>query len=138
QQVPQQTDPKVGLQNGQVVVTRFSVGGIDEKRTVSNKLDDVIRAVIDLGGTYPDVVQMLTQANREKALTCRFEIDCLPEANRPYKRQWTDDDIVEEEPEAPAKKKNAWDPRTWFESSKDSKPFEKNSSHDTQSFSGRE
>jgi hypothetical protein len=75
-----------GQTPGSVVVTRFVPSGVDEKRTVSNRLDDIIRAVVDMGGTYPDVVQLLRQADREKTLSCRLEIDCLPEANRVYRR----------------------------------------------------
>jgi len=77
--------------NGQtpnvVVVTRFATaGGLDERRTVSNRLDEVIRAVVDMGGTYPDVVQMLRQADMMGVLSCRLEIDCLPESNRIFRR----------------------------------------------------
>jgi len=75
-----------GQTPGSVVVTRFVPSGVDEKRTVSNRLDEIIRAVVDMGGTYPDVVQMLRQADMEKVLSCRLEIDCLPEANRVYRR----------------------------------------------------
>jgi len=88
-----------GQTPGSVVVTRFVPSGVDEKRTVSNRLDEIIRAVVDMGGTYPDVVQMLRQAEREKVLSCRLEIDCLPEANRVYRRSGDSEelDIVETE-----------------------------------------
>jgi hypothetical protein len=76
--------------NGQVpnevVVTKFSTSGIDERRTVSNRLDEVIRAVADMEGTYPDVVQLLRQADKMGVLPCRLEVDCLPEPNRYYQR----------------------------------------------------
>ena len=72
---------------GSVTVSRYATGlGVDERRTVSNKLDAVIRAVVELGGTYPDVVQMLRQADMGKNLNCRLEIDKLPEPNRVYVR----------------------------------------------------
>jgi len=88
-----------GQTPGSVVVTRFVPSGVDEKRTVSNRLDEIIRAVVDMGGTYPDVVQMLRQAEREKVLSCRLEIDCLPEANRVYRRSGDSEelDVVETE-----------------------------------------
>ena len=71
-----------------VTVSKYATGlGVDERRTVSNKLDAVIRAVVELGGTYPDVVQMLRQADIGKNLNCRLEIDKLPEANRVYTRK---------------------------------------------------
>lgn len=105
--------------NGQgrdgVVITKF--GRLDEKRTVGNKLDEIIRALVELGGTYPDVIQMICEAERDKVLTCRVEIDCLPEPNRVYRRPGgndTDDDLDDIEP----KKRSAWqrmNPKTWFD-----------------------
>jgi len=96
-----------GQTPGSVVVTRFVPSGVDEKRTVSNQLDEIIRAVVDMGGTYPDMVQMLRQADMEKVLSCRLEIDCLPEANRVYRRSSSDSE--EEEMEEPEQSKSFWD-----------------------------
>jgi len=39
------------------------VGKPDRKRRYRPKGDDVIRAIVELGGSYPDVVQVLQQAN---------------------------------------------------------------------------
>jgi hypothetical protein len=95
-----------GQNPGTVVVSRLVTMGNDEKRTVSNRLDEIIRAVVDVGGTYPDVVQMLKQADIMGNLSCRLEIDCLPEANRVYRRSGGDDEesYVEEK-----KEKSFWD-----------------------------
>ena len=71
----------------EIAVSKYSVDGGDQKRIVSNKVDDVIRAIVDLGGTYPDVVQALQQAKASGALASRFEIDAIPEAGRTYRRQ---------------------------------------------------
>lgn len=105
--------------NGQspqnVVVKKFALSGIDEQRTVSNKLDEVIRAVVELGGTYPDVFQMLVQADQMKVLSCRLEIDCLPEPNRVYRRPGSNED-EEPSPEL-SQKKTVWErmnPKNWF------------------------
>ncbi|GHT24520.1 hypothetical protein FACS189419_09500 [Planctomycetales bacterium] len=57
-----------------------------------------------MGGTYPDVVQMLRQADAAKVLSCRLEIDCLPEPNRIYRRQSTEDTPQETE----EKKVSVW------------------------------
>jgi hypothetical protein len=46
----------------------------------------VIRAIVGLGGTYPDVVQALQQAKADGALVSRFEVDALPQAGRSYDR----------------------------------------------------
>ncbi len=86
----------------EVVVSRFAVGEPDQQRVVSNRLDAVVRAIVELGGTYPDTVQALTQAKAAGALTARFEVDALPEIGRIYDRggeedEEADDHVVEEE-----------------------------------------
>ncbi len=72
--------------NDQVSISRFNVGMADQKRIVSMQVADVIRGIVDLGGTYPDVVQMLQNAKASKSLLSRFEIDALPQAGRRYDR----------------------------------------------------
>jgi len=106
---------------GTVVVSKYSTGqGIDERRTVSNKLDAVIRAVVELGGTYPDVVQMLRQADIAKNLNCRLEIDKLPEPNRVYSRPKSPEEEEEEAVKLAAVVKpkrttlQRMNPTTWF------------------------
>ncbi len=88
-----------GLPSGEVSVARYSVDEADEKRIVSSKIDDVIRAIVELGGTYPDVVQALQEAKRTNAMTGRFEIDALPEAGRRYQRS-SDEGMVESSPQS--------------------------------------
>jgi flagellar basal body P-ring protein FlgI len=75
-----------GRSDDQVVVSKFSADEADQKRIVSNRIDDILRAIVELGGTYPDVVQALQQAKTSGALTCRFEVDALPEGGRRYDR----------------------------------------------------
>jgi flagellar basal body P-ring protein FlgI len=70
----------------QIVVSKFATDNSDQKRTVSTRVDDVVRAVVDLGGTYPDIVQALQEAKDAGALASRFEVDALPEAGRAYDR----------------------------------------------------
>ena len=67
-------------------MSKFAVGQVDQKRIVSNRIDDVIRAIVELGGTYPDVVQALQEAKRKDLLSGRFEVDAVPEAGRKYDR----------------------------------------------------
>lgn len=69
-----------------ITVSKYSVAQGDERRTVSTRVDEVIRAVVDLGGTYPDVVQALQEAKNSGVLASRFEVDALPEAGREYER----------------------------------------------------
>jgi flagellar basal body P-ring protein FlgI len=71
---------------GQVVLAKYSVREPDQKRTVSPRIEEVIGAVVDLGGSYPDVVQALQEARALGALTSRLEVDALPQAGRTYDR----------------------------------------------------
>ncbi len=68
----------------EISVSRFAPHEADQKRVVSNRVDDVIRAIVELGGTYPDVVQAIQEAKAAGCLEGRFEIDALPEAGRSY------------------------------------------------------
>lgn len=83
-----------------VTVSRYEVGKQDQERTVSTKLADVIRAVGELGASYPDVAVLLTQAKRQSNLTARLEFDALPEAGRFYHRPPTE---IADGTEAPRK-----------------------------------
>jgi len=81
-----------GRQADELVVSKFAPNEPDQKRTVPNEVDAVIRAVVELGGTYPDVVQALQQAKSAGALASRLEVDALPEAGRPYERAVAEED----------------------------------------------
>ncbi len=70
-----------------VTVSKFVVGQPDQKRLVTTKVDEVIRAIVELGGTYPDVVQALQQAKTSHALAGRFEVDALPDGERAYRHK---------------------------------------------------
>ncbi len=70
----------------EISVSKFGVGEPDQKRVVSTRVDDVVRAVVELGGTYPDVVQALQEAKAAGALTSRFQVDALPTAGRSFDR----------------------------------------------------
>ena len=74
----------------EITVSRIEIGD-EQKRVVSTKLDDVIRAVVALGGNYPDVVQALQQAKSRRNLESRFEVDALPTGGRSYDRAHGDD-----------------------------------------------
>ncbi len=76
-----------GEQSGKITVSRFAVGEADQKRIVSDKVDDVIRAIVELGGAYPDVVLALQQAKASHVLPGRFEVDALPDTGRSYRQK---------------------------------------------------
>jgi len=72
---------------GRITVSRFETGAEPEQRVVSTSVDEVIRTIVELGGTYPDVVQALQQAAQDGALPeSRFRVDALPQSGRQFDR----------------------------------------------------
>lgn len=74
--------------DGQLVVSRFSLDPDREDKEVfaAPTVRDLIRALVDVGGTYPDVVQALQMARESNALEARLEIDAVPRPGRTYLR----------------------------------------------------
>ncbi len=75
-----------GMNGDKITVSHFTPGSEPKQQIVSTKVDDVVRAIVSLGGTYPDVVQALQQAKADGALLSRFEVDALPQSGRQYDR----------------------------------------------------
>ncbi|MBX3436191.1 MAG: hypothetical protein KF861_01790 [Planctomycetaceae bacterium] len=73
-----------------VVVTRHEVGKPSRRLEIIPEVAEVVRTVVDLGATYPDVVQMLVQAERQHNLPGKIAIDALPQAGRTYYRPAAD------------------------------------------------
>jgi Flagellar P-ring protein len=73
-----------GMNGDKITVSHFVPGGEPKQLVVPPRVDDVIRAIVSLGGTYPDVVQALQQAKVDGALLSRFEVDALPQSGREY------------------------------------------------------
>ena len=69
-----------------VTVSRFESHAPDQQVITTRNVVDIIRAVGKLKAAYPDVAQMLVQANRQSNLPGRFEIDAMPQAGRIYHR----------------------------------------------------
>lgn len=120
-----------------VVVKRYESGdGIDEQRRVGYRVDEAIRAMIEIGGTYPDVVSFLTQAKKKNLLRtttpdgaatdCALAIDALPGSKQTnFKRVRDVEEIARREAEREkaereaAEKENGsvWskmNPANWF------------------------
>ena len=70
----------------EITLSRFTRNGADQRKVVSKRIADVIAAAAELGATYPDISQMLVQADRQQNLPGRFEIDALPQAGRSFYR----------------------------------------------------
>lgn len=69
-----------------IAVSRYEVGQPDQRQEVSRNIAEVIRAVTDMGASYPDVAQMLVQAEQQHNLPGILKIDALPKAGRTYFR----------------------------------------------------
>lgn len=74
-----------------VTISRYEVGKPDEQREVSQRVSDVIRTVAELGGTYPEIVSMLIQADTQHNLPGQLGIDSIPQAGRLYLRPQSED-----------------------------------------------
>lgn len=74
-----------------VTVSRFEAGLDNDRQIVcSTKVADVIRAVSKLDASYPDVAQMLVQAEHQANIDGRLQLDALPQAGRIYRRPPSD------------------------------------------------
>jgi flagellar basal body P-ring protein FlgI len=65
-----------------VEISRIGAGGPDSpdlKVTTSLNLADVIRETANLGATYPDILKLLQDAQRQRNLLGKLEADALPE-----------------------------------------------------------
>ncbi len=129
-----------------VVVKKYETGdGVDEQRRVGYKVDDVIRAIVEVGGTYPDVVSFLTQAKSKKLLhvasetgadaECPLAIDALPGSKASHFKTVRDvEEIARREEirdriEREANEPSVWskmNPANWFSKEDNSVPDEFN------------
>ena len=73
-----------------ISLARFEVGKQDERKEVSMRVADVIRAANELGATYPDILQLLADASKQKNLSIPIATDKLPAAGRVYYRPSND------------------------------------------------
>lgn len=75
-----------------ITLTRFEIGQPDQRKVVSTRVVDVIEAAAEMGATYPDIAQMLSQASEQYNVEGRVELDALPQAGRLYYRPASEDD----------------------------------------------
>jgi hypothetical protein len=69
-----------GPDDDRCTISRFSVQRGTRRKQCSLRLDDVLRTLAELGGTYPDAVELLQQAGRCQSLSCALKVDALPQA----------------------------------------------------------
>jgi flagellar P-ring protein FlgI len=61
-------------------VSRFPPQGGVKRKECSLKLEDLLRTMAAMGGTYPEAIELLQQAQRCESLSCRVRSDALPQA----------------------------------------------------------
>ena len=59
------------------LVSRFIAGEPDQQNDVPARVETIVRAIVEMGGTYPDVVQFLQQASSHHALKSRLVFDAI-------------------------------------------------------------
>lgn len=72
-----------GRDDDRCMVTCVTLRGAKRKQC-SLKLSDVLHALAELGGQYPDAVELLRQADQIRCLNCKVLADALPEATSIY------------------------------------------------------
>lgn len=70
-----------------VTISRHAINEQDTRRRVSStNLIEIIETIAALGANYPDVVQMMLEAEKQHNLAGELGIDRLPQAGRMFKR----------------------------------------------------
>jgi hypothetical protein len=73
-----------GENDSQCIISRFSTPYGIRRRQCSLKVEDVVRTLASEGAEYPEVVEVLHQANTTERVTCRLANDALPQATSVY------------------------------------------------------
>lgn len=83
----------------EVVITKYSLSsGEPVRRTTSNKLGEILAACGELGATYPDIVQLMIEAEQQHNIEGQLGIDRLPQAGRMLvRRDFVADGTAEDE-----------------------------------------
>ncbi|MEZ6066436.1 MAG: flagellar basal body P-ring protein FlgI [Planctomycetaceae bacterium] len=78
-----------------LIVTLFQPGQPEERREIPPRLADLILTVDELGVRYPEVLQMLVEADAQGNLAGPLGIDELPKAGRIYTRPGSEGSATE-------------------------------------------
>ncbi len=89
-----------GTGEHEVEVIMYKLNEEPKRQRVSDRLVDVIRACGDLGATYPDIVQLLIEAEQQNNFEGQFGIDRMPQAGRMYLTDTEKPDAEESEDES--------------------------------------
>jgi flagellar basal body P-ring protein FlgI len=70
----------------QIKISRFAPGEEDRIVYTDTNLASVVRAIVETGGKYGDVVEFLHEAKKNGHLEARVAVDALPKADRVFYR----------------------------------------------------
>ncbi len=88
-----------GKSDRRVSVSYFTADGKEpRRRECSNRLDEVIRAITEVGGTYEDTLDFVRAAKDEDKLQLRLVVNALAKPGRKFVRD--EDEIAVPEPRA--------------------------------------
>jgi hypothetical protein len=74
-----------GTDDQRCVISRFSLQrGTRQTRECSLRVEDLLRTLTGLGGTYAEAVELLRQAHTCKSVSCPVTVDQLPQALSVY------------------------------------------------------
>ena len=73
--------------DNKVTISKYELNGEPKRLVTSANLVEIIQAIADLGAGYPDVVQMLLEAEAQHNLAGELGIDRLPQAGRVFVRR---------------------------------------------------
>lgn len=69
-------------------VSRFGAGeNSDRIEVCTSRVDDMIRSVVKVGGSYADVIAALQNAHEKGFLATRIAVEALPKPTREYERE---------------------------------------------------
>ncbi|RLS51668.1 MAG: hypothetical protein DWH91_18430 [Planctomycetota bacterium] len=74
-----------------VKISLFLPGQANQELVTTTQLSDIVGAAVELGATYPDIYDLLKQAETQRNLSGELAIDRLPRAGRTFDRP----DLVE-------------------------------------------
>ena len=80
----------------EVEVIYYQLNAEPKRHRIPNRMIDILRTCGKLGATYPDIVQMMIEAEQQHNFVGQFGIDRLPQAGRLYTKN-TDSPSPEDE-----------------------------------------
>jgi len=67
-------------------VTRYQPGGEDKTVSCAATVNDLVRSLVEVEATYPEIVRALHEAKQQDCLRSRLAFDAIPKSGRTYAR----------------------------------------------------